>query len=237
MKILLTVALSILISVFVMGCTESTSPTEDPNVIIVGELATRYVNIIPSIKEIGKIQVNEVDSIKVVRIRFLISNMKMFSDSSNTTNGKVIKTEPFVYDINESNDLQTIVNTSILSGVYEKLGFQFHRFSTSEASQYTNDQVFRDFATDERYSILIEGITYKEGNPTVFYYKSQATANLSLKLEPSLNLKHNTITTLSIQIDPNYFFKKWEAILDPNDPKNANDIDNTLINTIKSVKK
>ena len=109
--------------------------------------------------------------------------------------------------------------------------------SASEANQYANDPVLKDFATIDRYSVLIEGITYKEGNPTLFYFKAQTTANLSLKFDPALNFMDNTTNTIALQLDPNFFFKKWESILDPNDPQNANDIENTLVNTIKAIKK
>jgi hypothetical protein len=52
-----------------------------------------------------------------------------------------------------------------------------------------------------------------------------------------LNLNVNTNNSIAIQLDPNFFFKKWESILDPADPKNLNDIENTIINTIKAIKK
>jgi phospholipase/lecithinase/hemolysin len=130
-----------------------------------------------------------------------------------------------------------LVNASVPPGVYEKIKFELHRFSTSEANQYANDATLKDFATADRYSILIEGITYKDGNPTLFNFKAQTTANLSLKFEPSLNLNVNTNNTIAIQLDPDFFFKKWESILDPADTKNLNDIENTIINTIKAIKK
>jgi len=219
MKYLLNIALAIIIMVISEGCSDTTSPAKDPNVNIVGELATHYVNIITMLKNNGKIQVNEVDSIKIIRIRILMSEMKLFPDSTDTSGGKVLKTDAFVYDINETDGLVPLLNGSVPSGVYEKIKFEFHRFSTSEAELFANDPVFMDFATTERYSILIEGITYKEGNPSLFYFKAQTTANLALKFEPPLNLKDGTNTTISLELDPNFFFKKWESILDPADPK------------------
>lgn len=237
MKYLLNIALTIAVLVFAMGCSDTTAPAKDPNVIVIGEMATRYVNIISMIKKNDKIQANEVDSIKIIRIRLLFSDMKLFADSIDTTVGKVLKTGPFVYDINETNGISSLANSSVPSGVYEKIKFEFHRLSANEANQYANDPVLKDFATTDRYSVLIEGITYKDGNPTLFNFKAQITANLSLKFDPALNFQNNTTNTISLQLDPNFFFKKWESILDPNDPKNANDIENTLINTIKAIKK
>jgi len=237
MKLLFKIALAIVLLAIVIGCEESTTPTKEPSVNLIGELESRYVNTISATKMNELLQLNEVDSIKIVRTRILLSNMKLFIDSTDTNLGKIVKTEPFVFDINETNGTVSLFTSSVPSGKYEKIKFEFHRFSTNEANQLAIDPVFMDFATAERYSVLIEGITYKDGNPTLFYFKAQTTANLSLKFDPSLNLTDNSVNTIALQLNPNLYFKKWELILDPNDPKNSNDIENTLINTIKAIKK
>lgn len=237
MKLLFKIALAIVLLAIVYGCEDSTSPSKDPTINLVGELESRYVNKVFADKINELLQLNEVDSIKIVRTRILLSNMKLFIDSSDSNLGKVVKTGPFVFDINETSGSVSLLTSSVPSGKYEKLKFEFHRFSSSEASQLSSDPIFMDFATADRYSVLIEGITYKNGNPTLFYFKAQTTANLSLKFEPTLNLTDNSVNTIALQINPNLFFKKWELILDPNDPKNSKDIENTLVNTIKAIKK
>lgn len=161
----------------------------------------------------------------------------MFPQNDNLSSGEVIKMEPFVYDLSLTGGLAVLGNNDVPSGMYEKIKIEIHRFSTSELTHYENDSEFREFATPERHTILIEGITYKDENPTTFVFKSNAVANLQLKLEPILNLKDASTTTIVVEVDPNFFFKKWESILDPNDPNNAEDIENSLMNTIKAFKK
>lgn len=237
MKALQIIAIAIISLMFVVGCDNSSSPTVDPNVKITAELATPIVKMASVGKIKDQIQSNEVDSIKIIRVRILMSRMMMHLENDNSTTGSVIKTEPFIYDLNTSGAQAIIGNHSVPAGLYEKVKVEIHRFSTSELSQYASNPIFTDFATSERNTILIEGITYLNGNPSTFTYKSNAVANLSLKMEPSLNLKNNSNTTIALQVDPNFFFKKWESILDPNDSKNTSDIENSLINTIKALKK
>ena len=239
MKKFIIASFAIVIFIITAGCSDSTSPNGNADVKIVGELSTPLVNAIQIIKgnNNDKIQANEVDSIKIVRIRILLSRLKLAIDSSNSATDNELKTGPFVYDINSTDDLVLLMSGNVPAGLYERIKLEFHRFNASEATQYTNDPIFKDFATTDRYSIIIEGITYMNGNPSIFEFKAQTTANLSLEFDPSLNLKEGTNTTISLQLDPNLFFKKWGSILDPNDPKNINDIENTIINTIKAVKK
>ncbi len=237
MKTILLSTLALISLIFIAGCSESTSPAEDPSVSIIAEMATPTVSEIGKALKNNKILEDEVDSIKILRIRILMSRLLMFVENDNTTQGAVIKLEPFVYDISLTGDPADLGKSDVPAGLYEKIKIEIHRFSTNELAQYANDPIFADFATEERHTILIEGITYIDENPSTFVFKTNIVANLSLMLEPLLNLKDNSKATIAIQVDPNYFFKKWESILDPNNLDNAKDIENSLINTIKALKK
>jgi hypothetical protein len=237
MKKLLTLALAILALNLITSCSDSTSTSKDASVSIVGELATAFVNKIISEKGYNQIQDNEVDSIKITRIRVLMSRMKLYRDVEDTTEGKELKTGPFVYDIDGTGKLFQLASGTVPVGIYDKIKFEFHRFSSSEASQYASDAILKDFATADRYSMIIEGISYKNNTPTNFVFNSQATANLLLKFQPYIDLSEGSSTTISIQLNPNLFFKKGSSILDPSISKNANDIENAIKNTIKALKK
>ena len=156
MKYFSRIAFAIVLLIFGVGCSDSNSPTIDPKVDVVAELTTPIVNIINSNSNDDNIQANEVDSIKIIRIRILMSRMMLFPDNADTNGGKVIQTEPFVYDINTSTGVFLVADGSVPSGSYAKIKFEFHRFSASEEIQYKNNPVFMDFATPERYSILIK---------------------------------------------------------------------------------
>jgi hypothetical protein len=237
MKKILLFAFSICIFTIINGCADSTSTSNNSDVNIVGELATQSANFITVVKNDKSIQTNECDSIKITRIRILMSGMKLFLNNEDTMGGKEMKAGPFVYDIDRTGKLVQLAGGSVQPGVYDKIKFEFHRFSNSDANQYRNHSDFMEFATSDRNSILIEGICFKDNIPSACILKCQTTANLLLKFEPSLNLDAGSNTTISIQVDPNSFLKKDGTIMDPNDPKNKNDIENAIIKTIKAVKK
>lgn len=237
MKNLKIFAVALISLFFISACEDSNGPTENPEVEIIGEMATRYVTMIQKEKTTNKLLSNEVDSIRIIRIRILMSRLMLFPENSSSSTGVIFKSDPFVYDLSVSAGEAVLGKSDVPEGIYEKVKLEIHRFSTSELSQYTNDQIFKDFASSDRYTILIEGISYLNGNPSTFTFKSNAVANLALVLEPKLNMKNNTNTKIILQVDPNFFFKKWESILDPNDSKNTTDIENAIINTIKALKK
>ncbi len=230
----------LLIATFVMiiaGCSESTSPAKDPELKIVGEMNNPTVKLLSSIKKHDDISSETIDSIRIVKIRILVSEMKVFVENESTSAGKVMKSEPFVYDITGSGNEVQLAEGIVTIGKYDRIKFEFHRFSEYEANQYQTEPDFIDFATADRYSILIEGITYSNGDPSIFTFRSKATSNLFLNLDPPINISGGSNTKISIQCDPNDIFIKWNSILDPNDPANAKDIENSLINTIKAMKK
>ncbi len=237
MKTIPKLSLLIVFSILIAACSDTTSPTEDPVIKTIGELETPYVTTMNVLKKNDQIMENEVDSIKIIRIRILMSEMKLFAADDNSEIGKVIKTDPFVYDLSLTGGLTVLSENEVSAGTYDKVKLEFHRFSASQLNEYENELVFKDFATADRYSIIIEGITYKADNPSTFVFKSQMTANLSLMFEPPISLNNGSHTTLSISLNPNFFFKKWGSIIDPADPKNLNDIENTIKNTMKAIKK
>lgn len=237
MKKLQLIAIALIAFIMIASCSDSSSPSEEPNVKIIGEIGTHYVTMINKNIDNDQLQSNEVDSIKIIRVRILMSRMMLFLKNDNSTLGEVIKTEPFVYDISLTGGESVLGSGDVPEGQYQKIKMEIHKFNSSEILQYSNDGTFMDFATIERNTILIEGITYLNGNPSTFTFKSDAVANLTLELEPALELKNGSNTTIAVKIDPNFFFKKWESILDPNDINNKNDIESAIVNTIKAMKK
>ncbi|MCX7736702.1 MAG: hypothetical protein N2319_08300 [Candidatus Kapabacteria bacterium] len=221
----------------VFSCSESTTPSKNAQVTIVSELSTPTVKKILKDIDFDVITANQVDSIKISRIRILMSRLKLFLDKEDTNQGREIKAGPFIYEVTASGNMFVLAEASIPVGIYDKIKFEFHRFSSTEAAQFLNHPVFKDFATDDRYSVIIDGVSYKSDTPTNFTYRATTTANLLLKFSPSLNLTEDSKTTISLQIDPNEFFKKSGDIIDPSDPRNANDIDNAIQKSIKALKK
>lgn len=227
------------VSTFIFSCEDSTSPNYG-TIEVKSEIINPQVTIQSEKKDNNNhIQTNEVDSIKSLYIRILISEIKLHPTKNDDNNGKLIKDGPFVFSImNEPNEqIQTSFSHSIEVGSYEKLKFEFHRFSSSELPKYQNDNEFKDFANQNRFSVIIAGKYYKGGKANNFTYNSTVTANLSFNFDTPVEIKEGAKQTLAIQIDPLQFFKKNGDILDPTNPKNISEIENGIKQAIKVVKK
>ncbi len=188
-----------------------------------------------------------VDSLSVSRVRILISELKLHQ-SDNSSGDKVVKSDPILLEI-DSTGTTAVTTAEIPTGSYDKLKFEFHRFSSSEIAMYENDPLFSDFVTDGRYTFIIEGTLYEEGQAIPYTFNSDATANLSLQLYTEIGgfidtagvqpfvINTGSNNTVVIQIDPVSLFKDGGNVLDPRDSENAHDLDDAIEDVIKAVKK
>jgi hypothetical protein len=229
----------LLIAYFAIACSNSSSPASNTNanLTIVSELSGSMVSKAEQSAKGSKTQANEVDSIKITRIRILITELKLFKNMEDLEEGRMMKTGPFLFEVDLEGKLTTIVSGSVPPAVYNKFKLEFHRFSASETSQYSNDLIFKDFATSDRFSVIIDGITYKDNIPSIFTFKAQTTANLMINCESNLDLTEGSNTTIALQVNPNWFFKSGNSILDPSNSKNYNNIENAIKSCLRAVKK
>ena len=223
--------------IILSSCSESTDSGNNAIVRIRSEMTTGTVSIaVLSGKDITFLK-SEVDSLRIKRVRILLSEIKFHYEAEPTdSTDKLFKTGPFLFIGDSTGTFFELANGQIPAGIYEKIKFEIHRFSTSDLTQYQNDSLFKDFATAERYSVIIEGISYKNGIENSFTYKGTPTANLSLKFEPSINLQSNVTTNIYLQVNPVHLLKSGNSVLDPSDPTNANDIDNLIKSSIKVIR-
>ena len=126
---------------------------------------------------------------------------------------------------------------TIPSGSYNKLKFEIHRFESSVLNQYINSPLFNNFATSERYSVIINGVSFKNGISTRFEYKGTPTVNLTYDFENPIEFPANVESNIYLMINPLDIFKSENEIYDPNDDSNKNKIDDLIKSAIKAFKK
>lgn len=221
------------------GCSDS--PTDSggqATVTMRGELAKSSVGMTVR-KDDGRITLGSgvtADSLKISRVRILISELKLHRDKADTTTGdNTVKVGPILMTI-DSAGTRTFTTGTVPAGSYDKVKFEFHRFSSSEVANYLNDTNFADFVTNERSTFVIEGMVYNDGQATPFEYKSDATANLSLKFDTPIDLTAGGSATIVVVVDPVAVFKDGQ-VLDPRDPSNESKIDNGIKSAIKALKR
>jgi hypothetical protein len=222
------------------GCSDSpTSNSDQATVSMRGELAQSSVGMTVR-KDGGSATIASTgvtaDSLRISRVRVLISELKLHPSKDDSASGdKTVKTGPMMITI-DSAGTHVFASTAVPAGTYDKLKFEFHRFSSSEVGQYLNDTNFADFVTNERSTFVIEGTVYNNGEAWPFEYKSDVTANLELKFPENLNLTAGTTTVIAVVVDPIMIFKDGK-VLDPRDPANESKIDNAIKSAIKALKK
>ncbi len=224
------------------ACSEDTSDvtnTSQGQVRLVGEISNSNVSMV-FLKEGGDVGLAEgalVDSLKITRIKTLISRIKLHRDKEDSVTGdRDFKTAPIL--LIATKDTSYVVTTQpIPPGTYDKIKFEFHKFSGSEAVEFQNDTNYRDFTGAKGATFVIEGVLYKNGVAENFTYISDATANLSVKIEPSITLAEGTTATLALRYDPFTIFKMGGEVLDPRDSKNESHIDKMIKEAIRAIKK
>lgn len=215
------------------GCSDSSSTNDPANVSVVSQMTSAVANM--TVKGGNEIQAATIDSIKITSVRVLMTEMKLFGDD--TTSAKLLKTGPFVYKVDSTGTLITLANNTVTPGTYKKIKFEFHRFSASEATQYASDAVLKDFADNNRYSVIITGYIYVNNTAEYFTFNASTTANVVLEFTPSLDLTSGSNTTLALQLAAEDVFKVNNTLLDPRESKNVNDIENAIKSALKAIKK
>lgn len=221
-----------------LSCSESTNNTGTASVKFFSNLKSSLVSINTVKDNDIALAKTTIDSLVITRVRILIEELKLYKSNEDTNKiGQIVKVGPLLFEADNLGNSKLICSGNIPVGIYDKVKFEFHRFSSSEVDTYKNDPLFQDFATNDRYSAIISGIAYKDGVANYFTFNSTFTANLALNFVSPIEFKENETIEILLELDPTVLFKIDNDVIDPRDNKNQNDIDNAFKSAIKALKK
>ncbi|MBC8124313.1 MAG: hypothetical protein H7X70_01145 [Candidatus Kapabacteria bacterium] len=227
---------SVAISLIAISCNSSDPSTADGNVTVESGINNPTVS---SFEKSGDRPQGGtfVSSLRVARVRVLVSRMKLHSDGKpDSSDDKTFKLEPFVY-VADSTGSRVVATVPMPNGNYDKIKWEIHRFSSSEVPNYLNDTTFRDFVTGARYTVLIEGSLVRDGITWPFVYRSDVTSNITIKFSPAITVSNNSPLFLSLKFDAPSVFKAGSNILDPEDSSNRSEIENRIKAAFRANKK
>lgn len=241
-------ALIFAVSLFVYGCSNSTDPDSIGTTGNISMTAVYTTKAVSGLQKSGS--VNAVDSIKITRVRVVLRKIKLKAEDNNEVemeheeNGhnSTKKLAPFVLDLNLSGAMQQISISNIPFGTYNKFKFEIHKVSQSEIDTLSASQkaTFVDFLSSDRYSIIIDGNLYKNGQSagTSFTYKSKINVEFEKTLFPPLVISQTpTIFNLTLQISSaGWFLDENNFLLDPTNLNNFSVIENNLKSFLKAFK-
>lgn len=235
----LRLAIVVGVSLWALGCADSTSTTDSTQVQIYTQLEGRSVTPSSIKNDYSGIAAKGVvaDSLRISRVRILVSDIKMHTSKEDSIhNGHSVKVGPFLVTIDTAG-LSLNASSPIPAGIYDHIKFEIHRFSSSEVANYLNDPVYSDFVTGDRYTIIIDGTVYDAGVAYPFEYKSKATINFWLKFANDIEIKQNVTNGIILFMNPSLVFRTGISVLDPRDPNNSNDIDQGLKWAFRALKR
>lgn len=220
---------------------DSTGPAQSASVTMEAKLTASSVSRAQLDGKGAAVQALTVDSVAVARARILVTELKLhdkFGDDNDSLrdDDKTVKVGPMVIDA-VPGTTTVFATDDIPAGSYDKIKFEFHRFNGSEVGEFINDAVFGPFVQDDRWSVIIDGIAYENGSEYPFTYRSDITANLSLKFPDIIDVGEGETAIVIVEIDPVAVFAQGNGVLDPRDGSNESKIDNAIKSAIKALKK
>lgn len=250
-------ALVIIASFYWIGCSKSTNPVNAASGSPGQVTLTAYLSQqgVSGLRKVSS--VNAIDSISVTRVRVVIEHLKLkstnnedvemnhedgtedhgynyghYEDSTQIGEHSCQKLAPFVLDLSLTDTVQQIAIDNIPSGTYDGVKFNVHRVEQDDIDSLpsTVQATFADFLAGDRYSVIIDGNYYQNGQATPFTYKSKIDADIELQINPPLMVDSTQSTVnLTLQINSaGWFVDHSNTLLDPTDPNNAYIIDQNL---------
>ncbi len=215
-----------------MGCSSSTTPASDQGGVqmyaqMEKNTVTPSLITSPSDNRIASGGL-VADSLHIDRIRILVHDVKLHAETDGILfPGHNVRVGPFLITVN-STGATLSASADLPDGKFDQLKLEVHRFSNSEVSAFINDDVYTDFVTGDRYSMIIDGHVYENGTEHVFRYTSAATLNVLMQFDSALTISPTTSAKLTLLIDPTVLFRSGFTVVDPRDPNNRVKIDNNI---------
>jgi hypothetical protein len=186
------------------------------------------------------------DSVVITKARIVIRTLKLhlagdadddsLEHSSHDGDKDVIKAGPFIAEFSLGS-AKLISTVTIPPGTYDHIKFEIHKLNENEDQSLLNDPVFGDFVNGGRYTFLIDGISYVNGLPYPFTFKSSQTDNVMFFFDPPVLFDANHAYDLTLKFDPKLMFgRPGMRPLDPRDVDNAHDIEKLLRSAVKALR-
>lgn len=224
------------------GCDKSTEPAQTS-----GELSmtAKYTTSAAALLKSSATsfestaEVAAVDSIRITRARFVLRDIKFKTAGEDSAS---FKAAPFVMTLNLSEAPQAIAVVPMKFGTYRRVEFDVQRVEQPmiSALPVADQAQFADFLAGERYSIIIEGLVFKDGSTTgaAFTYRSKVDAKQKIDLSPELVIAEgSTSVNATLLISSARWFRAQSgSLVDPTVSQSEGVIDENLKSSIRVFK-
>ncbi|MBL7997923.1 MAG: hypothetical protein JNL32_04715 [Candidatus Kapabacteria bacterium] len=230
---------AICITVAVTGCSDDPVSDNVTQVAVTTALTSPRVTSPDSRRATSSLQEGDAaDSLTVTRLRVLVRGVVLAKPGVTDSMAipTFIKYGPFAL-IFDSTGNRFTTERYIPEGDYSRITFDIHRLGDKEVNRYVYDPAYNKFVGDERYSVVVEGIAWREGRPFNFTYFSAATPSISTPFSEAITIARNSVANATILFNPNTVFKQGNKILEPRDPRNFADIGKKLDSAFSVIRR
>ena len=166
--------------------------------------------------------------LQISTAKVLVKELKIYpvNDEENENHMKLVKTGPFVINMDMSSKTGIVFNTILPPGDYRMLKFEIHRVTPDETPP---DPDFAD--ANGRYSVVVKG-TY---NGVDFIYKSRTSAIQKDYLQKTLVVSVTSMENITFYAGPiSWFLDENGNVLDPTLESNRHSIDDNIRDNIRN---
>ena len=167
-------------------------------------------------------------------------NYGHYEDSTEISEHSKQRLAPFVLDLSLTDTVQQISIDTIPNGTYDGVKFKIHRIDQNDIDSLSSavQATFADFLSGNRYSVIIDGNYYQNGQATPFTYKSKIDVEIELPINPPL-VVDSTLSSINLTLQissAGWFIDSNNTLIDPTDPNNASIIDHNLKSFLRAFK-
>ncbi len=173
-----------------------------------------------------------IDSLRITRARVVLRNIRF----KNSDDSLTFRTLPMVLQLELNGAMQQIGVSGVPPRTYREIEFEVHRVENEDMAMVPpmDRPQFDDFLAGERYSIIIEGTVYPNGNSgEPFVFRSRVNEEQEFEFEPPIVISDTEPTVnVTMLIDTGRWFRTpgGSSILDPR----VSDQEQTINENIKS---
>jgi hypothetical protein len=259
------IALLVIASLYWIGCSKSNNPVSTASGSPGQVTMTAYFTQQGTSGLYKVSSTSSIDSIVVTRVRVILKDLKLksqsnedvdmdhedgtahqsydynhFEDSTQICEHSSQRLAPFVLDLSLTDSVQQISIDNFPAGTYDGVKFEIHRIDQDDIDSLSSAEqaTFADFLAGSRYSVIIDGNYYQNGQATPFTYKSQIDAEIELPINPPL-VVDSTQTTVNLTLrisSAGWFVDSNNNLIDPTDSTNAYIIDQNLKNFLSAYR-
>jgi hypothetical protein len=259
------IALLVIASLYWIGCSKSNNPVSTASGSPGQVTMTAYFTQQGTSGLYKVSSTSSIDSIVVTRVRVILKDLKLksqsnedvdmdhedgtahqsydynhFEDSTQICEHASQRLAPFVLDLSLTDSVQQISIDNFPAGTYDGVKFEIHRIDQDDIDSLSSAEqaTFADFLAGSRYSVIIDGNYYQNGQATPFTYKSQIDAEIELPINPPLVVDSTqTTANLTLRISSaGWFVDSNNNLIDPTDSTNAYIIDQNLKNFLSAYR-